>query len=295
MPTHDRPSQKSVLITGASSGFGLLSAVAMAQKGLRVFATMRNLERRERLDAAAQKANVELNIRQLDVTQNESIAACVEQVENQSEGIDVLVNNAGYGLGGFFEDVTDNELRAQFDTNFFGLAAVTRAVLPKMRKRRQGRIVNLSSIAGRTAVPGLSTYVSSKWAVEGLSETLRLELRPFGIDVVLVEPGSYRTDIFDRNAQRAQKGQDELSPYYAASVRLEKLFNKIVDTRAGDPQEVAALITKIVMAKRPRLRYLVGKDAKMQAAARAWLPSAWVERAVGDFFAKLHKESKAHQ
>jgi NAD(P)-dependent dehydrogenase (short-subunit alcohol dehydrogenase family) len=261
------------LITGAGSGFGLLTAVELARRGFRVCAGLRDLSRAERLDEAARAAGVAVEKLALDVTDERTIAKAV----GDAGPIDVLVNNAGYGLGGFLEDVTMDELRLQFETNFFGLVAMTKAVIPGMRERRRGHVINVSSISGRFAAPGVSAYCSSKWAVEGLSESLRHELRPLGVWVTLVEPGTFRTDIFGRNRRVARRADDPGSPFYDRSRNLERVVERNLARSTADPQAVADVIAKVALSKRPRLRYLVGKDARGQAFGKAVLPFRAIE------------------
>jgi NAD(P)-dependent dehydrogenase (short-subunit alcohol dehydrogenase family) len=264
------------LVTGASSGFGLLASLGLARAGHRVIATLRDPARAHVIAEAAKAAGVELETHPLDVTSHDSIRAALPVLSE----VDVLVNNAGYGLGGFFEDVTEAELRAQFETNFFGLAAVTRAVLPGMRARGRGRIVNVSSISGVVCKPAMGSYAASKWAVEGLSESLRLELLPFGIHVVLIEPGTFKTDIFSRNRVFAKHTSDPKSPYYSRSQKMLALLDRVMEKRAGDPEKAAAVIVHAATPARPRLRYLVGGDAKGQAALKTVLPYKLFEKVV---------------
>jgi NAD(P)-dependent dehydrogenase (short-subunit alcohol dehydrogenase family) len=273
------------LVTGSSSGFGLLASVELARRGLHVVATMRDPGKKGRLLAAARDAKVELEVVRLDVTQERSIEEAVKQVG----AIDVLVNNAGFGMAGFLEDLSLAELREQFETNFFGLVAMTKAVVPGMRERGRGRIINVSSIAGRFATPGMSAYVASKFAVEGFSETLRLELIPYGVYVVLVEPGTFKTDIFDKNRRVAKRAFDESSPYYARTRQLERVVDRILARSKQDPADVARTIAAAAVAKKPRLRYLVGRDAKGEALAKALLPSKLLERAVLSYVDRVGK------
>jgi NAD(P)-dependent dehydrogenase (short-subunit alcohol dehydrogenase family) len=272
--------QRVALVTGASSGFGLLAAVELARRGMRVFASMRDVAKRGRLDAAAAAAKVQLDVVRLDVTDEPSIRAAVREVEGKGSRLDVLVNNAGFGMAGFFEDLELAELREQFETNFFGLAAVMQAVMPGMRQRRAGRIINVSSIGGRSAKPGLSAYCSSKFAVEGLSEAVRMELLPYGVHVVLVEPGSFRTEIFEKNRRVAKRAFDPGSPYYDTTKRMEALIDKMVARSKADPQRVADVIADAATARRPRLRYVVGVGAHAQAIASAVIPMGVIERLV---------------
>ena len=175
-------SQRTALITGASSGFGLLTTVTLARRGWRVIATMRDLTRRDRLEQAARSAGIldRIQFHALDVTSPEQIATLAAQVAARPTPLHALVNNAGFAMAGFAEDVSDAELREQFETNFFGAAAVTRAFLPLLRRQGLGHIVMLSSVSGRMGFPGVGSYVASKFALEGWTETLRLEMKPWG-------------------------------------------------------------------------------------------------------------------
>jgi NAD(P)-dependent dehydrogenase (short-subunit alcohol dehydrogenase family) len=202
-------------------------------------------------------------------------------VERASGRVDVLVNNAGYGIGGAIEDLTMAELREQFETNFFGLVALTKRVLPGMRERRRGRIINVSSINGRVAVPGLGAYCASKFAVEGFSESLRHELLRFGVFVSLVEPGTFRTAIFDRNRRVAGRAHDPSSPWYRFTRRMERLVDRRVEKSTADPRQVADVIAAIAVSPRPRLRYLVGRDARAEELLSRVLPRRLWESAVG--------------
>ena len=268
---------QTALITGASSGFGLLTTVALARRGWRVLATMRNLERSGKLDDAARAAGVRdrLELIELDVTKQAQIRGVAERVAGGRAPLDALVNNAGFALPGFAEDVTDAELRDQFETNFFGAAAVTRALLPVMRRQGFGHVVMVSSISGRLGFPGIGSYAAAKFALEGWSETLRYELKTAGIQVVLVEPGSFQTDIWTRNAKLTAGLSDPKSPHAG---RVAKWRARVDGQKKADPQVVADLITRIVETPRPRLRYAVGADARMALAMRAILPRAVFER-----------------
>jgi NAD(P)-dependent dehydrogenase (short-subunit alcohol dehydrogenase family) len=260
---------QSVLITGCSSGFGLLTAVTAAKNGFRVFATMRNLAKRGRLDEALAKAGVQAEVLALDVTSAASIDATVAAVVGGAGRIDALVNNAGFGLGGFVEDVSLDDYRRQFETNFFGLVTLTKAVLPHMRRQRSGRIVNVSSIGGRIGNPGVSAYVASKFAVEGFSESLAIEAGLFDVKVVLIEPGTFKTEIFETNKDMAAGAKDPASPYFAVTRELGKKVDDLVARHGADPQQVADAILHALTTPRPKLRYLVGTDAKLQTLLRS--------------------------
>src|SRR5579863_701949 len=272
---------KTALITGASSGFGLLTAVTLARRGWRVLATMRDVGRREKLDAAAKAAGVadRVEVMALDVTNAEQVAECAARVGARGEPLHALINNAGFAMAGFAEDVTDAELRRQFDTNFFGAAAMTRAVLPQMRRQGFGHIVMVSSVSGRMGFPGVGSYSASKFALEGWTETLRYEVKAQGIQVSIVEPGAYETDIWTRNAVPAAGLTDPESENAARSSRWRTAMNKSTEKRA-DPQIVAETIASIVERKKPRLRYVPGRDAKMGLTMRRLLAESVVERFV---------------
>lgn len=257
---------QSVLITGCSSGFGLKCAVTLARHGFQVFASMRDLGKRGPLDAALAAAGAKAEILALDVTSEVSIAAAVGAALERAGRIDALVNNAGFGIGGFIEDLSMDEYRHQMETNFFGLVAVTKAVLPHMRRRRSGRIVNVSSIGGRTANAVLSAYNASKFAVEGFSESLAFEGSLFGVKTILIEPGTFKTEIFDANRQVAAAARSPASPYVEVTRAIETKVDQMLARLGGDPQAVADAILHALTTPRPRLRYVVGTDAKLMAA-----------------------------
>jgi len=272
---------KIVLITGASSGFGLLTCVTLARRGWRVLATMRDLDRRDKLETAARNAGVleRIEFLALDVTNSEQIAATADLVAKRNEPLHALVNNAGFAVPGFAEDVTDAELREQFDTNFFGAAAVTRALLPQMRRQGFGHVLMVTSISGRLGFPGVSSYAASKFALEGWTETLRYEMNAPGIQVVLVEPGSFDTDIWTRNARLTAGLQN---PNSANASRIPAWRSRIEQSAKdrANPQVVADLIARILETPRPKLRYAVGKDARMALLMRRILPAGLFERMI---------------
>jgi NAD(P)-dependent dehydrogenase (short-subunit alcohol dehydrogenase family) len=274
-------SEKIALITGCSSGFGLLTAIELASRGHRVIATMRNLSRRDRLDQAATGANVysRIDVRRLDVTDFESIPNVIAEVVRDYGRLDVLVNNAGFPMAGFAEDILLSELREQFETNFFGHIAVTKAVIPTMRAQRSGHIIMISSISGRSAAPTLSSYASSKFALEGWSESLRMELRSVGMRVVLVEPGAYETDIWERNARLGQHVADQTSPNVERARRFRD-YVRSGGVKKRDAREVARLIAKIAADPNPKLRYLAGPDAHIQLLLKTILPWRLYERLI---------------
>jgi NAD(P)-dependent dehydrogenase (short-subunit alcohol dehydrogenase family) len=271
---------RTALITGASSGFGLLASVTLARRGWRVLATMRDLNRRSLLEEAARAAGVldRIEIHPLDVTKPGQIAAIAALIEKTEAPLHALVNNAGFAVPGFAEDVADAELREQFDTNFFGAAALTRALLPRMRAQGFGHIVMVSSVSGRSGFPGVASYVASKFALEGWAETLRFELKVFGIHVVIVEPGSFATDIWTRNAKVSARMQDPGAPNAARVQRWRAELDR--NNKKADPQIVADRIAAILETPNPKLRYVVGRDARMALALRAILPWSAFERVI---------------
>jgi NAD(P)-dependent dehydrogenase (short-subunit alcohol dehydrogenase family) len=251
------------VVTGSSSGFGLLTCLELAKRGFHVIATMRNTEKRTDLMAKAKQLRVDnrIEIKELDVTSAQSIEQFKIFVETLGS-VDVLVNNAGYAGAGFIEEIPLEEYRKQFETNVFGLIAVTQAVIPVMREHRKGKIINISSISGKIGFPGLSPYVASKFAIEGWSECLRLELKPFSIDVALVEPGSYQTNIWSTGKQITDKSLQADSPYYGFMQKIEG-YLQMNESQYGDPQDVANKIGDIVQHKESTLRYPIGKGVKI--------------------------------
>lgn len=275
--------EKIAVITGTSSGIGLLTSIELAKAGFRVIATMRDLGRRARLDLAvsAASADAAIEVRELDVTKFDTMPVFVENVLRDYGRIDVLVNNAGFPVAGFAEDIHLEEVRQQFETNFFGAVAMTKAVLPAMRKQRSGHIIQVSSIVGLNGAITVSSYVASKHALEGWSESLRLEVNSLGIKVVLVEPGAFQTDIWTRSAVMGKEVTKQSSPNLHRSLNVRERITKIPK---DDPVIVARAIAAIAQNPNPRLRYLVGRDAKLQLAMKRILPWKWYERVIADYF-----------
>ena len=273
---------RTAIITGASNGFGLLTSVELAKAGFRVIGAMRDPARREKLDHAAAAAGVaaNLDVRNLDVTQFAAIPAFVDTVVHDYGGVDVLVNNAGFAVAGFAEDIKLDELRLQLETNFFGAVAMTKAVLPVMRKQRSGHIIQISSIGGLQGAITLSSYAASKHALEGWSESLRLEARPLGIRVVLVEPGAFDTGIWTQGARMGEDSKKNTSPNFERSLRMREVIQKIPK---ADPIAVARAIVAIAQNPNPKLRYLVGRDAKIQLALKRILPWSVYETMILNF------------
>ncbi|PGC32526.1 short-chain dehydrogenase [Bacillus pseudomycoides] len=263
---------KIAIITGASSGFGLLTTIEIAKKDYFVIATMRNLNKQMELLSQATALHLQENIKihQLDVTDQKSIHK-FQSFLKELNRIDLLVNNAGYASGGFVEEIPVEEYRKQFETNVFGAISITQIVLPYMRKQKSGKIINVSSISGQVGFPGLSPYVSSKYALEGWSESLRLEVKPFGIDVSLVEPGSYNTNIWEVGKELAENYSEATSPYKEYMDKIQNHINNGSDT-FGNPIDVAQKIVAIAEAKNATLRYPIGKGVKLMIVAKKILP-----------------------
>jgi len=257
--------QKVVLITGASSGNGQTTAQSLSQRGYKVFGTSRNPSRAKMIPSVEMLA--------LDVQDDDSVMACVKAVSDQVGHLDVLVNNAGYELAGALEELSLDEAKAQFETNFFGIVRMVKAVLPLMRQQERGQIVNISSLAGLSPVPFMGIYSASKFALEGYTEALRLEVKPFNIHVSLVEPGALKTPMMD-NRQVAAQQIGEYDPW------RQRAFNAIREYEEKGPgsELIAETVLKIIAGNAPRLRYVIGKQAKWVSRLRRFLPEGVFEK-----------------
>jgi NAD(P)-dependent dehydrogenase (short-subunit alcohol dehydrogenase family) len=262
----DNQRQLVAIVTGSSGGIGLATSLALARKGYLTYATMRNLAKRDSIQSVADKQHLPIRVVQLDVTDENSIKKAIQSILSEAGRIDLLVNNAGYALTGAFEDIGIDEIEAQYETNVFGVIRVTQAVLPIMRKQGSGRIINISSGAGRIGYPGGSAYVSSKFALEGLSESMAYEIEQFGIKTVLVEPGFVRTN-FGENIVIARKTQNTNSPYSQMMQMMSSIRDKMLKN-ASDADLVAEVVVEAATAKEPNLRYLAGKDIQQMVAAK---------------------------
>jgi NAD(P)-dependent dehydrogenase (short-subunit alcohol dehydrogenase family) len=252
--------QKVAVVTGSSSGIGFETSLTLARSGFLTYATMRNLGKGARIKSVATKEGLPIRVAQLDVTEERSINDAVHSIISDVGKIDVLVNNAGYGLIGAFEDLAMEEMKAQYETNLFGVMRVTQAVLPIMRKQKSGIIVNISSAAGRFGFPGSSAYVGTKFAIEGMSESLAYELEPFGIRVVLVEPGPIRTNFAD-GMVAANKSRDPNSPYLQMIQKMATVLENMMES-GSPPDLVAKVVLTAVTNESPKLRYSAGKDVE---------------------------------
>lgn len=255
-----------VLITGCSSGIGYETALMLARNGFHTFATMRNTKKSDSLEEIIKKERLDLNIRELDVNDDTSIENTINCIKREANRIDVLINNAGYGLVGFFEDLTLDEIRNQFETNFFGVLNITKKIIPIMRLQKSGTIINVSSGAGQVGFPGISAYVSTKFAIEGFSESLMYELFPYGIKVVIIEPGVIKTNFF-RNCIVSEHSMKKSSPYSRSLDKFQKNV-ELMQEHATSPFDVAKVILQVLGNNEPKQRYIVGNDVAMILEAK---------------------------
>jgi NAD(P)-dependent dehydrogenase (short-subunit alcohol dehydrogenase family) len=267
-----------VLITGSATGLGLETALHLASLGFRVFATVRSDDSRERVLAAAAERGVSLEVPKLDLTDGESIKQTVAQVVADAGGLYALINNGGIGLRGCVEDCSEAEIRNLFETNVIGTVLVTREVLPVMRAAGHGRVVTISSVAGRVCGWGVTMYCSTKWAQEGFGEGLAQELWPFGIQSILIEPGIIKTERWQEHRGAAAAAGDPASAYYGLFSASEGIADKIVERSPTRPADVAVAIGEALTAEQPRMRYIVGRGARVVIALRRYLPSGVFER-----------------
>ncbi|HVM40803.1 MAG TPA: SDR family oxidoreductase [Acidimicrobiia bacterium] len=264
------PDRLTVLVTGSNSGIGLATVLEAARGGLRAVGTVRSEAKAEVVQAAAREAGVEVETALVDVTDAD---ACVEVVDRYRP--DALVNNAGFSVTGAVEDVSDDEARRALETMVLAPARLARLAIPHMRERGRGRVVNVSSIFGRATAPLNGWYQASKHALEALSDALRAEVARDGIAVVLVEPGGFRTGIWDE----VEGDVEELAgSRYEAAYRRTLGLSRLSEPVMGDPSRVAKVIMRAVTARRPRARYLVGVDARAFALAEGLTPTAVTDR-----------------
>jgi len=256
--------EKIALVTGSSSGIGLETALSLARDGYVTFASMRNLGKAGELEHAAKKENLTIEIIELDVDKEESIISAIKKIIAKEGRLDVLVNNAGYGQFGCTEDVSVDDFRKQFETNFFSVVRIIQEVAPIMRKQNSGNIINISSVAGRIGLPGSTAYISSKFALEGLGECLRYELGQFGIKTTLIEPGVIKTDFF--NSMKVSESKSD--PKYKTLTDNILAGLKMMVEMGTAPSQVADAVMKAIHDDEMQPRYVVGTDAAMFLEAK---------------------------
>jgi NAD(P)-dependent dehydrogenase (short-subunit alcohol dehydrogenase family) len=284
-----------VLVTGSSTGLGLETAIGLAERGFTVYATVRDPAHEQDVLAAAAARSVSLRVLRLDLTDQATITAAVDQILAEAGSIFALVNNGGVGLRGCLEDVSDEEIRAVFDANMFGTIAVTKAVLPAMREAGRGRIITIGSVGGRVSSFGVSVYCASKFAQEGLAEALSLELAPFGLHSILIEPGIIKTTRWSTNRATSARALEPTSPYRALFAAGEVLADRVVERSRTTPAAVAAAVGKALTDESPRLRYVVGQPAGLVILLRRYLPNRMFERVYfGGLLRGLLEEAKKH-
>lgn len=274
MPSPESNQFKTVFVTGGTDGLGRATAILLAQEGYRVFAAGRDAQKRAALEQFAEAQGLKLETLELDVTDDSSAARAVGEAERRAGGIDVLVNNAGIAIAAVMEEITLQDLRKQFETNVIAPVRMAQRVLPGMRERRRGRIINMSSIAGKVAHPLMGPYSGSKHALEAVSDALRLELAQFGIQVVLIEPGFIPTNINQTSAGlSALYVQNATASAYARTYSgFLEMWKKVVGRSRSKPEDCARVILQAIRADAPKARYLVTREAKISAAMK-WLLS----------------------
>jgi short-subunit dehydrogenase len=262
------------IITGSSSGIGYETSLMLARNGFHTYATMRNIEGRgeggsNQITDIAKNENLPLEVIQLDVNSDKSVTEAINRIADEKDRIDVVVNNAGYDLTGAIEEISLDQMRAQFETNFFGAVKVMKSIIPKMRKQRSGKIVNITSMGGRIAIPFHSIYHGTKFALEGLSESIQYELEPFGIKIILIEPGAVGSNFWKnmKTATKPTESESTDSPYSQMKTKISESLNQAVQN-AMHPSEVAKAILEAISSDNPDFRYPVGKDANMTIEAR---------------------------
>ena len=263
------PDQRVAIVTGSSSGIGFETSLTLARNGFYTYATVRKLDDGSKpIIDIAKNENLSLQTIQIDVNNEKSVIEGVNRISEEKGRIDVVINNAGFDLMGPLEETSMDEVKAQFETNFFGPVRVMQAVIPIMRKQGSGRIVNIASVGGRIAVPFHSGYHGTKFAVEGLSESTKYELEPFGIKVILIEPGAVGSSFW-KNMKKAAKTSnlDMDSPYIQMANNMSEAQKQMAQN-SMHPSEVATMILQVVTSDNPNFRYTVGQDAARTLEAR---------------------------
>ena len=253
------------LVTGCSSGIGLETAIALGREGHFTYATMRDVKKSGSLDKIVNDEGLPIKVLELDVDSEKSVDDAIVKIMEEKGRVDTLINNAGWGMWGAVEDVSIEEFKQQFETNFFSIIRLIQKVAPIMRKQKSGNIVNVSSVAGKIGFPVSPAYISSKFALEGLSECIRFELGPFGINVIIIEPGVIKTNFFD-SMKMAKKSNSD-SVYNEITSKVVSGV-KMMAEMGTEPKEVADTIIKSINEEKPLPRYIVGNDAMMFLEAK---------------------------
>lgn len=264
-----RTQGKVAVVTGSSSGIGFETSLALARNGFYTYATMRNPEKSNLITKTATSEKLPLQALSLDVNIEKSVTDGIDRILNESERIDVLVNNAGFDLTGPLEETSIDEIKGQFETNLFGAIRTMQAVIPTMRKQRSGKIVNITSVGGKLAIPFHSGYHGTKFALEGLSESIQYELDPFGIKIIVIEPGAVGSSFWKnmKSAEKSSNLTDGNSPYVSMISNMSAAL-KQMEQSSIPPSEVANVIVSAVTTDNPDFRYVVGKDAIMTLEAK---------------------------
>jgi short-subunit dehydrogenase len=265
------PKEKIALVTGCSTGIGYITSLTLARNGFYTYATMRNLDKSSNIKEISSKESLPLEVLQLDVTNDESAKNAMEVLKAEKNRIDVLVNNAGYGLIGSIEEISVKELKAQFETNLFGMVRVTQQILPIMRMQKEGgRIINVSSIGGILGYPLTAAYSSTKFAVEGLIESMRYEVEPFGIKSILIEPAFVIDTNFHNNVKVPEKTTSVFysSPYKEFTQKLFENYWNVQNEYQTKAEDVAKIILKAAISDNPKQRYQVGKYSEMMVKTK---------------------------
>ena len=262
---HDLNMESGALVTGCSSGIGLETAIALGREGHFTYATMRDVKKSGSLDKIVNDEGLPIKVLELDVDSEKSVDDTIAKIMEEKGRVDTLINNAGWGMWGAVEDVSIEEFKQQFETNFFSIIRLIQKVAPIMRKQKSGNIVNVSSVAGKIGFPVSPAYISSKFALEGLSECIRFELGPFGINVIIIEPGVIKTNFFD-SMKMAKKSNSD-SVYNEITSKVVSGV-KMMAEMGTEPKEVADTIIKSINEEKPLPRYIVGNDAMMFLEAK---------------------------
>ena len=264
-----------ILITGCRSGIGLSIAMAAANKGYIVYAGLRDLSTKDNL--ISQSEGLDIIPVQLDVTKNAEREIVIQQIIDEQGRLDILINNAGIGIGGFLEEITEEEMRRSFDINFFGVWSLSKECLPLLRKSK-GTLVMISSLSGIMALPGLGTYCASKFALEGMTETWRHELKPFEIDVISIQPGAYKTDISGPN-RKISVNQGTVHPLYTIMAdNMQTWYDKNAVEKAYPPSHLAMNLMNILAKKNPKLRYAIGPSTGLRRLILSLFPFSLIEK-----------------